>query len=100
MVGEGQQATCRGRGRWTAAPWVLYTFKMSQTASPRRTLVHNERMKLAAATLDRAATACFVVGVIAPVQQLGHLVPAAVMPWIVAGLVLHLGAQAPLEFLR
>ena len=74
---------------------------MSQTAaSPRRTLVHNERIKLVAANLDRAATACFVVGSIAPVQQLGHLVPAAVMPWIVAGLVLPVVAETALGFLR
>jgi hypothetical protein len=30
---------------------------MSHTASPRRSLVHNERIKLTAANLDRAATA-------------------------------------------
>jgi hypothetical protein len=74
---------------------------MSQTAaSPRRSLVHNERIKLTAASLDRAATACFVVGIIAPAQQIGQLTPGAIMPWIVAGLILHVVAQSVLELLR
>ena len=65
-------------------------------------LVRNERTKLLANALDRASTACLVVGILAPVSSsllgagpsgpLGGLVLSFV-GWTGTAVVLHLGAR-------
>lgn len=69
------------------------------------TLIHNERTKLLANTLDRLSTATIVVGVLG---QAFSLTPAtATLPkiingvcWLLGALVLHLIAQRVLGRLK
>lgn len=71
------------------------------------TLIHNERTKLFANALDRASTACVTVGVFAPMAAAFYNFSGSVIPlkiivigataWILAALVLHLGARRVLK---
>jgi hypothetical protein len=73
-------------------------------------LVRNERTKLLANAFDRASTACFTVGVIAPLAaatyNLGGVTPGplalvlAALIWLSAAVVLHLLARAILGLLK
>lgn len=75
-------------------------------------LVVNERIKLLANALDRAATACFTVGIATPLAGYAYNVGGfggtltiatvllAVSAWFAAILVLHLVAQTLLGGLR
>jgi cobalamin synthase len=69
-------------------------------------LVENERIKLLANAFDRASTACFTVGVLAPlaaaVYTTGVTEPdvlvfvAAAIVWLLVGAALHLLARRTL----
>lgn len=73
-------------------------------------LVEIERAKLLANALDRAPTACFTVGVIAPTAAAlygaGSFIPGPLLTvviaagWILAGLALHWTARLVLGALR
>ena len=68
-------------------------------------LVHNERTKLLANALDRASTACFAIGALAPTVAayggtasgpiLGVIVTA--FGWILVAFGLHFGARRVLK---
>ena len=70
--------------------------------------IDNERTKLAANALDRASTACLAVGIFAPIAALAQ--GNAHVPWLgaslsfggwlVAAIVLHIGARRVLGGLR
>ena len=69
------------------------------------TKISDERTKLLASALDRASTACFTVGIVTPLAGYIYDVSgfrSAVSPaifllgmvgWLVAAIVLHLGAR-------
>lgn len=70
-------------------------------------LIHNESTKLLANALDRASTACFAIGALAPTVAVyssntgpifGILVTATV--WILVSIALHVLAQRVLKGLR
>jgi len=75
-------------------------------------VIANERTKLLANALDRASTACFTVGVATPlagwIYNIGELratlsaegLAIGLSGWIVAALLLHLGARVVLGRLR
>jgi hypothetical protein len=71
-------------------------------------LVHNERAKLVANALDRASTACFTTGVLAPTVavMLGQstvaldYLCAAVGFWSVPGLIFHVEARRAITTLK
>ena len=77
-------------------------------APPPMSLLRNERTKLFAGWLDRASTACFAVGVVAPVASYlygaTNIAPGALwvlsLVWLGAAAVLHLSAQLVLKALR
>lgn len=69
------------------------------------TLVHNERTKLLANSLDRLSTACVAAGFIAPAVSLsssslsfGISLSTAIstMAWLLGALILHLSARRAL----
>jgi hypothetical protein len=69
------------------------------------TLVHNERTKLLANSLDRLSTACVAAGFIAPAVSLssgamsfGISLSTAVstVAWLLGALILHLSARRAL----
>jgi hypothetical protein len=73
-------------------------------------LIHNERLKLLANALDRASTACLMIGIITPVAGYlyglsrysggsGFLI-AVLCVWLVAAVGLHLAARRVLGGLR
>ncbi|MFP5078180.1 hypothetical protein ACLE20_12800 [Rhizobium sp. YIM 134829] len=77
--------------------------------APANTLVHNERLKLAANSIDRLATASIAAGFITPVVPVanGQVVfrfstPLAISTttWLLAALALHLAARHLLGKLR
>lgn len=50
---------------------------------PPSAVVHNERTKLLANALDRASTACFAIGALAPtVATYGGGTPSPLLAWI------------------
>lgn len=62
--------------------------------------IGNERTKLFANALDRASTACFAVGILAPLSGLTqgqlHFAPPAAIAiagWFAAAVVLHYAAR-------
>jgi hypothetical protein len=69
----------------------------------RVSLVHNEKTKLLAAAVDRAATASLTVGVLGPIAAAFYNVPgfsAGLWPtvvgtacWLLLAFILHLEAQ-------
>ncbi len=73
-------------------------------------LVHNEQTKLAANAIDRASTACLVVGVFGPLSATlydfgdaaahGTILAAGSVAWLVAAGLLHLMAHRVLRRLR
>lgn len=65
--------------------------------------VHNERVELLAAALDRASTACLAVGVLTALANAplwSWRMAASLAGWVLAALVLHSLAQAVLGGLR
>lgn len=60
-------------------------------------LVYNERTKLLANALDRASTACVVVGLFTPAVTgnlaLGLATLGSIIIWLLAALTLHLTAR-------
>ena len=69
------------------------------------TLIHNERTKLLANSLDRLSTACVAAGFIAPAVSLssGAMAFSISLPttistvaWLFGALILHLGARRAL----
>jgi hypothetical protein len=63
-------------------------------------LVENERVKLFAAALDRASTACLLIGVLGPMSAIyqAQEIPdwrqlLGLLIWFLAGFVLHIRAQ-------
>lgn len=73
-------------------------------------LAHNERIKLSAAALDRASTACFAVGALAPLVG-SYAAPSGnhvsvfwvvlmALAWSLAAVALHFLARRVLRGLR
>jgi hypothetical protein len=69
------------------------------------TLIHNERTKLLANSLDRLSAACVAAGFIAPAVSLSNGAASAgislsialsTLAWISGGLLLHWGARRAL----
>jgi len=69
------------------------------------TLIHNERTRLLANSLDRLSTACVAAGFIAPAVSLSNGAASAgislsialsTLAWISGGLLLHWGARRAL----
>ena len=75
-------------------------------------LIHNERTKLLANALDRAATACFTVGIATPLagyiynvsnfrSSVGNdVLMIGLVGWLVASVTLHLAGRLVLKGLR
>ncbi|MDQ1198914.1 hypothetical protein QE435_004624 [Rhizobium sp. SORGH_AS 787] len=71
-------------------------------------LVHNERTKLLANSIDRLSTACIAAGFIAPAVSLANGagltiswgIVVSTLTWLLAALLLHLGARHVLGRLR
>ena len=72
-------------------------------------LVHNEQTKLLANALDRASTACMVLGVVSPLASFGSVgdLPYtswsfifSTLCWFLAAIALHLAARTILGRLR
>ena len=67
-------------------------------------LIHNERIKLLASAIDRASTACIVVGLLTPLVS-GSIVAdwytvASVGVWLSMALILHWAANRILGRLK
>ncbi|SFB48660.1 hypothetical protein SAMN03159496_04201 [Rhizobium sp. NFR07] len=69
------------------------------------TLVHNERTKLLANSLDRLSTACVAAGFIAPAVSLSNgamsfsislSTAISTVAWLLGALILHLSARRAL----
>lgn len=65
-------------------------------------LIHNERIKLAANALDRASTGCLIAGLVGPTVTLGLSFLASISTgvWLFAAFALHLSARYVLGGLR
>ena len=65
-------------------------------------LVHNERIKLLANSLDRASTGCLAAGLIGPTAAIGVSLLASISTavWLFAAFALHLSARYVLGGLR
>lgn len=65
-------------------------------------LIHNERVKLTANTLDRASTGCVVAAFITPGATIGFtpLASLSTLVWLLASLALHLMARFVLGRLK
>jgi len=59
---------------------------------PVMSLIHNERTKLAANLLNAAASACFAVGIAAPIVAAFTTMTAVPLVWICLDVVLWAGA--------
>lgn len=90
---------------------VLHLFPFdSRMGADAVSLIHNERTKLLALTLNTAATSAFTVGVLAPVaaafydlgasRQATRVVVLGAFLWIGAAVVLHLAARRVLGWLE
>ncbi|MGI2031747.1 hypothetical protein ACRQ1B_05070 [Rhizobium panacihumi] len=73
------------------------------------TLVHNERIKLTANSLDRLSTACAAAGFIAPAASFANSTLTfqitwgtviSTSAWLSGALILHLGARHVLRRLK
>lgn len=73
------------------------------------TLVHNERTKLTANSLDRLSTACAAAGFIAPAASFANSTGTfqitwstvnSTSAWLCGALILHLGARHVLRRLK
>jgi hypothetical protein len=66
----------------------------------QRQAIANERLKLFAQALDRAATGSLVVGVLGPLASPAPFGVPASFAWLAGAVALHFGAQAALGKLR
>lgn len=72
-------------------------------------LIYNEQTKLTAGTVDRISTACFAIGVVAPITAAAFGVPGYApglavvgfsLGWLFVGTCLHLVARGFLRRLK